>query len=161
MRALDEHTSAAQGAPRLVEALVSLHNSLKQPEAALGVLHTAQQRHGLQVKLTWLEKLGQWQNALQAYDSARLADPRSSEYTMGRLRCLSALSEWSMLARVAEQAHPSPNFEDPISRCLRDLIWRPRAHRRGRSSRARSSSRRRPWSRRPTGTAASGGRWAA
>ena len=27
-----------QGSPRLVEAMVSLHNSLQQPEAALGVL---------------------------------------------------------------------------------------------------------------------------
>ena len=33
--------SATRSSPRLVEALVSLHNSLSQPEAALGVLQAA------------------------------------------------------------------------------------------------------------------------
>ena len=50
-REIEFHThTAAQGSPRLVEALVSLHNSLQQPEAALGVLEEARTRHGLQVR---------------------------------------------------------------------------------------------------------------
>ena len=32
------------------------------------MLHTAQELHGLQVKLSWLEKLGRWEEALQAYE---------------------------------------------------------------------------------------------
>ena len=68
-REIEFHThTSAQGSPRLVEAMVSLHNSLQQPEAALGVLEEARTRHGLQVKLSWLEKLGRWQDALHVYE---------------------------------------------------------------------------------------------
>ena len=71
-REIEFHThTSAQGSPRLVEALVSLHNSLQQPEAALGVLEEARTRHGLQVKLSWLEKLGRWQDALHVYERSR------------------------------------------------------------------------------------------
>jgi len=55
------------------------------------------------VKLTWLEKLGRWQDALQVYEQSRLNDPRASEFVLGRLRCLAALSEWGQLARASEQ----------------------------------------------------------
>ena len=43
-------TGGTQAAPRLVEALVSLHNSLSQPEAALGVLQAAQRQHNFSVQ---------------------------------------------------------------------------------------------------------------
>ena len=119
-REIEFHThTSAQGSPRLVEALVSLHNSLQQPEAALGVLEEARTRHGLQVKLSWLEKLGRWQDALHVYERSSFdhddrrrpsggishAPPHAEgsgggEFAMGRMRCLSALSEWQQLARV-------------------------------------------------------------
>ena len=100
------NTQRPSGNAKLVDALlplVSIHNSLKQPEAALGVLHLAQYRHGLQVKLSWLEKLGRWQDALQIYERSHLTEPRSGEFVLGRLRCLAALSEWPQLSRVSEQ----------------------------------------------------------
>ena len=126
-REIEFHThTSAQGSPRLVEALVSLHNSLQQPEAALGVLEEARTRHGLQVKLSWLEKLGRWQDALHVYERSSFdhddrrrpsgglgahAPPhaegsRGGEFAMGRMRCLSALSEWQQLARVSEHVWP-------------------------------------------------------
>ena len=77
------------------------------------------------MKLSWLEKLGRWQDALQIYErswyehSGRAptgpgarggggahADPRGGEFAMGRMRCLSALSEWQQLARVSDQVWP-------------------------------------------------------
>ena len=96
--------TAARSSPRLIEALVSLHRSVGQPEAALGVLTYAQQRQDFTVKLSWLEKLGRWRDALTAYERAQLADPRAGEFALGRLRCLSALSEWQQLSRVCESA---------------------------------------------------------
>ena len=98
--------STARASPRLVEALVSLHRALGQPEAAIGVLSYAQQRHDFTVKLAWLEKLGRWQDALTSYERAQLADPKAGEFALGRLRCLSALSEWQQLSRVSEAAWP-------------------------------------------------------
>ena len=96
--------TASRSSPRLIEALVSLHRSLGQPEAALGVLTYAQQRQDFTIKLSWLEKLGRWQDALTAYERAQLADPRAGEFALGRLRCLHALSEWQQLTRVCESA---------------------------------------------------------
>ena len=96
-----------RSSPRLVEALVSLHRSLGQPEAAIGVLTYAQQRQDFVVKLSWLEKLGRWQDALTSYERAQLQEPRAGEFVLGRLRCLSALSEWQQLTRVCEAAWPT------------------------------------------------------
>ena len=76
--------SSARSSPRLVEALVSLHRSLGQPEAAIGVLTYAQQRQDFTVKLSWLEKLGRWQDAL-SYERAQPAEPRAGDYALGRL----------------------------------------------------------------------------
>ena len=57
-RELEQNLTSASSSPRLVEALVSLHRSLGQPEAAIGVLTHAQQRQHFKVKLSWLERLG-------------------------------------------------------------------------------------------------------
>ncbi|KAL1523775.1 hypothetical protein AB1Y20_018699 [Prymnesium parvum] len=119
-REMEYHANSSIS-PRLVETLVSLHNSLQQPEAALGVLHAAQELHGLQVKLSWLEKLGRWKEALDAYEkenartrrqdrrSLHMGEARAGEFALGRMRCLSALSEWQQLNRVSEQVWPYLN----------------------------------------------------
>ena len=91
--------------PRLVEALVALHNSLQQREAALGLLTAAQATTGLQVKVSWLEKLGRWEDALREYERSQMAEragARVGEFAVGRMRCLSALAEWGQLARLAD-----------------------------------------------------------
>jgi len=77
--------SSTRSSSRLIEALVSLHRSLGQPEAAIGVLTYAQQTHDFTVKLSWLEKLGRWQDALTAYERAQLAEPRAGEFAIGPL----------------------------------------------------------------------------
>ena len=69
------------------------------------MLEEARTRHGLQVKLSWLEKLGRWEDALREYERSQMAEragARVGEFAVGRMRCLSALAEWGQLARLAD-----------------------------------------------------------
>ena len=122
--------TASCSPPRLVEALVRLHRALGQPEEALVVLTYAQQRRqDVAIKVSWLKKLGRWQltsaahlvRARAARTSARmrvraraartrtrsssahaqLVNPRTGEFTHGRMRCLPALSSWQQLTRAS------------------------------------------------------------
>jgi hypothetical protein len=72
-----------------VEAIIAINNKLQLPEAAMGVLVYAQAHLRLEIKEGWYEKLGQWENALDAYrrkaakaeaaarDAEATADPRA------------------------------------------------------------------------------------
>ena len=60
--------TASCSSPRLVEALVWLHRALGQPEEALVVLtYVQQRRQEVAIKVSWLKKLGSWQDALTSY----------------------------------------------------------------------------------------------
>lgn len=103
---------ASGGAPltTTTEALISINNKLGQPHAAAGILRYAQQNHGVELKESWYEKLGRWEEALSAYTAslssranpvstsvaAVLVDP-TVDAVMGRLRSLHALGEWETL----------------------------------------------------------------
>jgi hypothetical protein len=50
-----------------VEAIIAINNRLQLPEAAMGVLVYAQAHLRLEIKEGWYEKLGQWENALDAH----------------------------------------------------------------------------------------------
>ena len=132
-KALDDHAleyqalTASCSSPRLVEALVWLHRALGQPEEALVVLTYAQQRRqDVAIKVSWLKKLGRWQDALTSYvhalrvraraarTSARMrvrarasstrtrsSSAHAGEFTHGRMRCLPALSSWQQLTRAS------------------------------------------------------------
>ena len=50
-----------------VEAIIAINNRLHMPEAAMGVLVYAQAHLRLEIKEGWYEKLGQWENALDAH----------------------------------------------------------------------------------------------
>jgi FKBP12-rapamycin complex-associated protein len=52
---------------RCVEAIIAINNQLQLPEAAMGVLVYAQTHLLLEIKEGWYEKLGQWDNALEAH----------------------------------------------------------------------------------------------
>ena len=47
-----------------IEALISIYNELQQPDAAVGILKHAQQHHAVELKESWYEKLGRWEDAL-------------------------------------------------------------------------------------------------
>ncbi|ODV94288.1 hypothetical protein PACTADRAFT_4233 [Pachysolen tannophilus NRRL Y-2460] len=86
-----------------IETLISINNQLQQEDAAIGILKHAQQHHDLQLKETWFEKLGRWDDALQAYSEREKEDPDSMEITMGKMRCLHALGEWEQLSELAQE----------------------------------------------------------
>ncbi|KAK9806315.1 hypothetical protein WJX72_010074 [[Myrmecia] bisecta] len=73
-----------------VEALISINNHLRQPEAAVGILSLAQQQLHMDLKESWYEKLNRWDEALEAYERKYAASPPGSaahvEAALGRLR---------------------------------------------------------------------------
>jgi FKBP12-rapamycin complex-associated protein len=82
------------------EALISINNKLEQPEAAVGILEQAA-RSSLELKETWYEELGRWQEALEFYERKASAGADDSDHVLGRLRCLDALGEWETLSELA------------------------------------------------------------
>ncbi len=56
---------------------------------------------------SWYEKLGRWEEALEAYERKQpsVADPNESiGLVLGRMRCLRALGEWGKLWNLARDA---------------------------------------------------------
>lgn len=58
---------------------------------------------------SWYEKLGRWEEALEAYERKQpsVSDPTESiGLVLGRMRCLRALGEWGKLWNLARDAWP-------------------------------------------------------
>ena len=94
-----------------VEALISINNQLQQTDAAVGILRKAQGYQDFDVKSTWFEKLGRWDEALKAYQRKAEEDPDKFEVTMGKMRCLHALGEWDILSTAAEDKWARASLE--------------------------------------------------
>ena len=86
-----------------IEALIGINNQLQQPDAAVGILSHAQQHHELELKESWYEKLGRWEDALQAYEKRTGEDKDSLETFIGKLKCYHALGEWDLLSQLAQE----------------------------------------------------------
>ena len=102
-KALHYKEAEFEAAPRsAVEALISVNNHLRQPEAAVGVLKLAQRDLHMELKESWHEKLQRWDDALAAYEARGAAAPpgsaAASDAAAGRLRCLAALARWDDLS---------------------------------------------------------------
>ncbi|KAL8819240.1 MAG: hypothetical protein Q9223_002295 [Gallowayella weberi] len=89
--------------PSTVEALIYINNQLQQSDAAVGILRNAQKYRDFDLKESWFEKLGRWEEALAAYRRREADDPHSFEVTTGKMRCLHALGEWEILSNLAQQ----------------------------------------------------------
>jgi len=63
----------------------------------------SQQKHNLELKESWYEKLHRWEDALKAYDAKQLEDPLNFELTLGRMRCLNALGDWERLSQLSQE----------------------------------------------------------
>lgn len=89
-----------------VEQLIQIKNQLHLSDAAVGVLHYSQKYHSdvTQVKDEMYEKLGRWEEALEAYERKQQNLPLQTELTMGRIRCLNALNESEVVLRVIKHA---------------------------------------------------------
>jgi serine/threonine-protein kinase mTOR len=66
--ALQEMEFLAENPSQSVEALIHINNQLRQPEAAVGILTYAQKHLAMELKEEWYEKLGRWDEALEAYE---------------------------------------------------------------------------------------------
>ncbi|KXN92422.1 Phosphatidylinositol 3-kinase tor2 [Leucoagaricus sp. SymC.cos] len=93
----------SEASPAVVESLISINTRLQQHDAAWGTLITAREQYNVTKHEEWYERLGRWQEALQAYEKAAKTDPNDYEVQYGRMKCLHALGEWDQLAaRVGE-----------------------------------------------------------
>ena len=95
-----------------IETLIQINNQLHYPDAAVGVLHYSEKYYeDITVMDELYEKLGRWEEALEAYESKQINRPLETELTMGRIRCLNALGESEMVLRVIQRA------EDKLGDC--------------------------------------------
>lgn len=86
-----------------VEALISINNQLQQTDAAFGILRKAQAYNDVDLRESWFEKLGKWEEALVAYRKREHEGPVSFEVIQGKMRCLHALGEWDDLSSMAQE----------------------------------------------------------
>ena len=97
------------------QSLIHINNQLQQPEAAKGVLIFARQHHSVKQQESWYEKLGEWENALQSYQTKRTEllanDEPALEPTLGCMRCLASLGEWDELAQLADETWATAGAE--------------------------------------------------
>lgn len=89
-----------------VEALISINNQLRQPDAAVGVLDLAQNKLSMALKESWYEKLQRWEDALKAYQlkvvHTKPGSQPHAEALLGQCRCLAALAEWDTLFQLCK-----------------------------------------------------------
>lgn len=90
-----------QVSPELVESLVSISTRLQLHDVAWAILKTNTVAEELKLD-RWYERLGRWQEALDAYDRKLEDNPESQETLIGRMRCLHALGEWKSLNAAVE-----------------------------------------------------------
>ena len=105
-----------------IEALIQLNNQLNQPDVSLGLLKIAHQ-HNIQLKSTHYEKLGQYDEALKVYDKVQILEPNSIECTLGRLRCLNALSEWETIASISKEKWSNDKINTLIAPYSANASW--------------------------------------
>ena len=86
-----------------MEGLIGIHNQLGQPDSAVGVLEWGKRELAVEVRESWYEKLGRWQEALEAYEvrGLEVEGVGSVEAAVGRMRCLRQLCEWERLDVLA------------------------------------------------------------
>lgn len=63
----------------------------------------AQQTHDIEIKESWYEKLGRWEDGLAAFEKKQTEDPTSIMALVGRMKCLQGLGEWEALSRLARE----------------------------------------------------------
>jgi len=79
---------------------------------------------GLDVQEGWYEKLGRWEDALEAYERKQVENPNSLSLVLGRMRCLKALGEWQRLDSLSRDAWPRLAGNDVGLRAVAPLAAR-------------------------------------
>lgn len=89
-----------ESTPSIVEALIGINTKLQQHDAAWGTLTIAREQYDVSKHEEWFERLGRWQEALDAYDKKAELEPHAPDVVLGRMRCLHALGEWDRLSQL-------------------------------------------------------------
>lgn len=99
----------------VVEDLITVNQRLQQSDAAWGILEYAQGNVEMTRDVSWYEKLGRWEEALQVW-SDRSDDPDSgfdeSTLALGKLKCLHALGEWQKLSEFVQDRWEKANQDE-------------------------------------------------
>ncbi|KAF9047130.1 phosphatidylinositol 3-kinase [Hymenopellis radicata] len=102
----------SEASPATIEAIISINTRLQQHDAAWGTLVMAHERYDVTKQEEWYERLGRWQEALEAYESKGEADQQTPEVQIGRMKCLHALGEWDSLATQVEEVWVNASQEN-------------------------------------------------
>ena len=105
-----------------IASLISIYNELQQPEGANGVIAYSRTHHNMQLEVEWYEKLGRWNDGLQAYEKRLSENDNDYEALSGRIRCLTALGEWSMVASTARGVFSSRRATEELLRSIAP-VW--------------------------------------
>jgi FKBP12-rapamycin complex-associated protein len=92
-----------ESTPSIVEALIGINTKLQQHDAAWGTLTVAREQHDVSKHEEWFERLGRWQEALDAYEKKAEIDPHAPDIVLGRMRCLHALGDWQRLSGLVSE----------------------------------------------------------
>ena len=86
----------------VLEELISINNKLQNKEAAAGLLEYAMTHYSneLKVQEQWYERLHDWEKALDLYKSKSGIED-NLDLSLGKMRCLEALADWSCLEETA------------------------------------------------------------
>jgi len=112
-----------------VEALISINNQLRQPDAAVGVLDLAQNKLSMTLKESWHEKLQRWDDALRSYQlkvqNTKPGSQPHAEALLGQCRCLAALAEWDTLFKLcrSEWARVEPPARRSMAPVAAHAAW--------------------------------------
>ncbi|KAK8751728.1 hypothetical protein OTU49_009992 [Cherax quadricarinatus] len=112
----------------VLEHLISINNKLGQKEAAAGLLEYARKnnRTDMKVQERWHEKLHDWDQALQAYQTKLETRPDDLDLVLGQMRCLEALGEWGELYSVScdrWDGSMADEFRGQMSRVAAASAW--------------------------------------
>jgi FKBP12-rapamycin complex-associated protein len=106
-----EHEFLGNPSTNVVEKLIGINATLKQRDAALGLLYNEQLSHGIN-QLLWYEQLERYEQASEKYEE-RLADaPDDQSAVLGQMRCFHALSEWDSLGLAVERRWSAASMEE-------------------------------------------------
>ncbi|ELU37824.1 phosphatidylinositol 3-kinase tor2 [Rhizoctonia solani AG-1 IA] len=97
--------------PSIYESLIGINTQLQQHDAALGTLVVARELYDSKHE-EWYEKLGKWEDALQAYNRKIGEEAEQPEVIIGKMRCLHALGEWDQLASMVETKWASATADE-------------------------------------------------
>ncbi|KAG8741303.1 phosphatidylinositol kinase- protein kinase tor1 [Ceratobasidium sp. 414] len=95
----------------IYESLIGINTQLQQHDAALGTLVVARELYDSKHE-EWYEKLGKWEDALQAYNRKTGDEAQQPGVILGKMRCLHALGEWEQLASMVETKWASASSDE-------------------------------------------------